>query len=53
VVRTLVDGKQMAGNYIISWDGNDSNGQLVASGIYIYKLHTQNFLQTKKMVLMR
>ena len=53
LVRTLVDEKQMAGNYSIIWDGKDNNGQLVASGIYMYKIHTQNFVKTKKMILIR
>lgn len=53
LVRTLVDEKQMAGNYAVIWDGKEENGQLVASGIYVYKIHTKAFVKTKKMVLIR
>jgi hypothetical protein len=52
-VRTLVDEKQISGNYYIIWDGKGDNGQLVNSGIYMYKIHTQNFVKEKKMVLIR
>jgi hypothetical protein len=53
LIRTLIHEKQMAGNYSVIWDGKDDKGQLVASGIYMYRLHTQNFVKTKKMVLLR
>ncbi len=35
------------------WDGLDDNNHPVASGIYIYKLSSSNFTQTKKLILLR
>ena len=37
----------------ILWNGKDQNGKLVSSGIYFYKLQTDNYSNTKKMILMR
>jgi spore coat protein H len=53
LIITLVDEKQMSGSYSILWDGRNDNGQPVASGIYMCKIHTQNFVKTKKMTLIR
>ena len=37
-VRTLVDGPMQAGQHEVVWDGTDSRGASVASGVYIYRL---------------
>ena len=37
----------------IVWDGRDSNNKQVSSGIYFYKLKTDDFQQTKKMMLIK
>ncbi len=47
-VETLVDEHLSAGNYSYDWDGSK-----VASGIYLYRLTTDQFSATKKMVLMK
>jgi hypothetical protein len=53
LVKILVDGEKTAGNYNIFWDGKDSFGNEVASGIYFYQLRTEDFTDTKKMLLLR
>ena len=50
-VRTLVDKPQPAGDYIVAWDGKSDAGQQVSAGIYVYRLSSGSFLQTRKMVL--
>jgi hypothetical protein len=52
-VTTLVDEEMDAGVYQAVWDGNDEHGDHVASGIYFYKMITEDFVETRKMVLMR
>ncbi len=52
-VRTLVDDVKDAGRYSISWDGNNNSGQSVSSGIYLYKINTGKYSNTKKMMLLR
>lgn len=52
-IRTLVDESQSAGEYRIRWDGNDSNGHVVSTGIYFYRCRADNFIETKKLILMK
>jgi hypothetical protein len=52
-VTTLVNEKLAAGSYEADWDGRSSGGTPVASGIYFYRLHTEQFTQTKKMILLK
>jgi len=47
-VAVLVNERQSAGNYEIKFDGSD-----LASGVYLYKLQSGSFVQTKKFVLMK
>ena len=47
-VARLVDGKQSAGNHNVTW--NASN---ISSGIYFYRLRAGDFVQTRKMVLLK
>jgi len=47
-VASLVDGKQRAGYKIARWDASS-----FSSGIYFYRLQAGNFVQTRKMVLIR
>ena len=45
-VATLIDNDLPAGEYSIPFDGKD-----LSSGVYIYCLRAENFVQTKQMVL--
>jgi parallel beta-helix repeat protein len=53
LVKTLVSGMLAAGRHQIVWNGKNKNGQPVASGIYLYRIQAGNFLQTKRMLLVR
>jgi hypothetical protein len=52
-VKTLVNSRQNRGEHTIVWDGLNSAGKVVSSGIYLYSLQTENFVKTKKMLLLR
>ena len=34
------------------WNSKNNNGEKVASGVYIYKIRTSDFIQSKKMILL-
>ena len=53
LVRTLMDAEQTAGTHTIRWDGRDSDGFVVSSGIYIYFLKAGNDVATKKMTIIK
>ena len=52
-VCCLVDGSQGAGEHEVTWDGLDDAGRAVASGIYFYQLTAGQFVETKKMLLLK
>jgi hypothetical protein len=53
LVNTLVNEKIEKGQHTIFWDGTNSAGIPVASGIYFYKLTAPDFVNVKKMVLLK
>ncbi|MBL7996800.1 VCBS repeat-containing protein [bacterium] len=52
-VKTLVNGVKGIGRYEIQWNGRNESGNTVASGVYLYRLQTNKFIQTKKMLLIK
>ncbi len=52
-VKTLIKGTQQSGSYTIIWEGKDDNGKPVGSGLYFYKLRTEDKVLTKKMLLLK
>ncbi|NIO62453.1 MAG: T9SS type A sorting domain-containing protein [Gammaproteobacteria bacterium] len=52
-VKTLVDGHKSAGVYHVEWDGTNSAGQKMVSGIYFYKLQMGSNVHMKKMLFMK
>ena len=52
-VTTLVSELQDAGYKSVQWDATNSNGQQVSTGVYLYQIKAGDFLQTRKMVLLR
>jgi len=51
-VATLVNKPQNAGNYTVIFNSNQSNMNL-SSGVYFYRLETESFISTKKMILLK
>ena len=52
-ITQLVNTTQEAGFRSVQWDATDSFGKPVSAGIYLYKITTGEFVQTKKMVLVK
>lgn len=53
LVKTLFNGDANIGRTSIVWDSTDNNGNAVTSGIYFYRLSTDNHTETRKMMLMK
>jgi len=52
-VRTLVNVVKEAGPHQVTWDGHDNLGNVLPSGLYLYRLHVNNQIQTRRMVFMK
>ncbi len=52
-VATLVDEHLSAGRKVVIWNGDNQAGRTVASGVYFYRLSTDNYAQTRKMMLLK
>lgn len=52
-VAVLVDGYRDKGYGEVIWDGVDQSGNLVASGIYFYRLKIDDIVITKRMMLLK
>ena len=52
-VAVLQQGPQQAGYHRLHWDGRDDAGRPVASGLYLYRLVTDEVVLTRKLVLLR
>jgi len=48
VVATLVDGEMPGGQHEVRWEARD-----VSSGVYFYRLEAGDFVQTRKMILLK
>jgi flagellar hook assembly protein FlgD len=52
-VRTLVDGRQQAGNYQSVWDGTDKYDLPVAAGIYFCRMEAGVYAKVIKLALVK
>lgn len=52
-IRTLIDNTLPAGMHSVTFDGLDSGGRELASGVYLYRLRTEKFTQSRRMVLLK
>lgn len=53
LVRMLVDETRDRGPHNVTWDGRDSAGSPVGSGVYFYRLTAGKFSDSRKMVLLK
>ena len=52
-VAVLHQGPKKAGIHRVHWDGRDDRGRPLASGVYLYRLVTNEDIQTRKLTLLR
>ena len=52
-IKTLIDEIQQPGQFSTTWDAKLSNGEKVPSGLYFYRLQSNDFVKVKKCVLMK
>ena len=52
-IAQLVNTTQEAGFKLVQWDGSDIMGRSVSAGVYLYQIRAGEFVQTRKMVLLK
>jgi hypothetical protein len=52
-VTSLVNEEMGSGTYKTTWNGKDSFGNKVSSGVYFYTIRAGSFVQTNKMILLK
>lgn len=52
-IRTLIDEDLPAGDHSIYWDGKDFQNHKVGSGVYFYRLKTDNYDISRKMLILK
>ncbi|MEE9466193.1 MAG: FlgD immunoglobulin-like domain containing protein, partial [Candidatus Neomarinimicrobiota bacterium] len=53
IVRSLIDGYQAPGSYLLTWDGASTAGIDMPSGAYFCRMSTGSFTQIRKLLLLR
>lgn len=52
-IAVLFDGKLQAGRHSMMWNGKDSAGKLVSSGVYFYQAEQSKQVATRKLLYLR
>ena len=52
-IKTLINQTQDAGYRSVIWDATNDYGKPVSAGIYLYQIQAGEYMQTKKMVLLK
>ncbi|MDM7925979.1 MAG: FlgD immunoglobulin-like domain containing protein [bacterium] len=52
-IRVLFEGDCAPGSHTLRWDGTDDQGRSAGSGMYLVRLETQDFSQSRRMVLLK
>jgi hypothetical protein len=51
-IKTLVNRMMLPGTYAVDWDGTNQHGRGVGAGVYFYRLRGNEFIDSKKMILL-
>ena len=52
-VKQLINHDRNAGYHSIQWNATNDQGEPVSAGVYLYKIQAGNFVDTKKMILLK
>ena len=52
-VTQLINTTQEAGYRSVQWNATDMHGKPVSTGVYLYQIQAGEFVQTRKMVLLK
>lgn len=52
-IKTLINDILPVGKHSVVWNGTDEKGKKVSSGVYLYRMKSGKYNQTKKMILMK
>lgn len=52
-LRTLIDKELSPGSYSVTWDGRNSKGESVSTGIYLCRLKSSSQAATRKLLLLK
>tara|TARA_B100000579_G_C22520367_1_gene705879 strand:- start:441 stop:707 length:267 start_codon:yes stop_codon:yes gene_type:complete len=53
VINHLVNEVQNSGYKSIQWNATNNQGEPVSAGVYLYKIQAGDFVDTKKMILLK
>ena len=53
VVNNLINTNQSSGYKSVQWDATNNQGEPVSAGVYLYKIQVGDFVDTKKMILLK
>ena len=52
-IKTLAENNYPAGSHTLTWNGTDNAGIEVTSGVYFYRLQSENFVESKKLIFLK
>ena len=53
VINNLVQDNQNSGKNSVQWNATNNQGEPVSAGVYLYKIQVGDFVDTKKMILLK
>ena len=53
VVKNLINGDQSSGYKSIQWNATNNQGEPISAGVYLYKIQASDYVDTKKMILLK
>ena len=53
LVKNLINREKVPGEYDVNWDGTNKAKENVAGGVYFYRIDTNSYSSTKKMILLK